>query len=165
MPTSYCVHQELEKWRPRINRISAFGEGRADPKVDWDWIDASRLGSVRYGREVRRRLLDGDHRNRELRVLRASDVRNETGSAGFWGSDPRGAAATLAAARAFACTVSGTGPGSRGRLLSEVSPCFAAGTGDLSVIDPDDEGQWLVMVIVRTEDGFAVYRRVFGGGQ
>jgi hypothetical protein len=96
-------------------------------------------------------------------VLRANDIRSKFEPA-YWGYGERTPGETFSAAKSFACIVSGAEPSGRGTLVSMASPCLAAGTGDLSVADVDDDGQWLVITSGRTDEGFTVYRRVFGGG-
>ena len=158
MPGNFQVAQRLRQWSPLLCRTFSMEPIEPAIDLDWDAIEASDLADLRHFEKVRKKLPGLRQAEASFYVLHGSEMRQLPGSVSFpdlGRPDARGLLRQI-------CVRPQVGLFS---VVSQISPTGADNFEDLSVLDPTDERQWLLIAVVRDGEDYIVYRRLYCGGQ
>lgn len=161
IPTQYVAVQEIPQWTPQLNR--RFSLTVTKPKIKFDWDGAGDL-QPRSG-ELKRRILDAFGPEATAFIYR-----------GAQGQTPVSGSTSL-----FKHTTQYSMDGTTGitflhdlcvrppngglfQVVSRVAPTGGSNFEDLAILDPSNQNEWLLVVIVRNGDDVDVYRKLFTGG-
>lgn len=176
-PVAYQVEQRIDQWSPQLNREMSFD---VDPatlpiKPRWDRIDAAALRRVfdraPYSADSIQAVIDGQPFDGVVRVYHGIN-RFE------WIKGH----ATWSARRSRPVEVSGTewdrfeeinvddyvcDHPKRGlfTVMSRLSPNGSARFEDLSMLDSDDDRQWLIVIVHQHGDDRYVFRKLYHEGE
>jgi hypothetical protein len=184
VPRQYTVTQFIPQWTPQLNRRFAIANTEALPA--FDWASLARLpisaGKFPLSPEVReaiaREVRTGAGTSGSAYVLQGSSIYHVMGRKDILqgGDSPygisRGVTGPVSAYRdfqnrhptSFLQDICSAAPqGGLFSIVSQISPTGGADFEDLSLLDPTDPNQWLLVVIVEREDELLVYRRLYTG--
>ncbi|MEO2035019.1 MAG: hypothetical protein ABGZ35_23300, partial [Planctomycetaceae bacterium] len=166
LPASFAVRQQMRKWSPQLSRQTALRTARPVPQFDLDHIEATLRAApkVLAGAEWQRALRERIHeslpkadvllfnRNQvfDLTHTAAPERQVETGS-------KHGQLLTLVR------TVCVRPPHGLFSVVSQLSPNGAGDFEDLSLLDPGDADQWLLVIVAGQGNDYVVFRRLFHG--
>jgi hypothetical protein len=183
LPASFTVHQQMRQWSPLVNRQTLFESAPGALALDWE-----SLGRIAWRNpEGRRTLLaavrESDpqaqvllfHKSACLDLASSESLREdlfvrppENAAKGPSGTSqspppiPRAPAPgsddpTLALVR----RVSVGHPRGFFGIVSQVGPAGGASFEDLALLDPSDDDQWLLAVVVKQDGDSIAYRRLY----
>ncbi len=150
MPLSFVIHDEMQKWSPKVNRYTSLVPKIEPPEFDWDSVDPNRLGDwgTDSGRQAIRDNLLRAFPNATV-VLMNSHLPNDAK-----GSDLESLMQSISTRvhveheKLF-------------RVVSQTSPTGAGDFEDLPILDLSDRTQYLLAVATTQGDDIIVYRRLF----
>ena len=159
LPGHYVVAQRIRRWTPYLNRTFSFEP--PDHPLELD-EEAQRL-PVRSREDIEaiaRRALRGAPRRRAAYILHGQTSHTVAGSSDF---------AMLTAptysygveAQSFLTTASARPQVGFFAVVSQVSPSGAPDFEGLTILDPTDDSQWLLVIVEQHGDDIYVYRRLF----
>ena len=173
MPVSFKVHQQLRQWSPRITRQTTFGDDAslaAEAKIDWSALNP-RSWSVASGRQVLRDVLLASEPDAEVLLFNGPDIYDvgrdtevkrvlpgpNAGSAGrsSYGSNSFSPIGLLVK------NMSVQDPARLFAVVSQISPTGSDYLEDLTLVDEGDSGQWLLVVALRRDNDWLVFRKLF----
>ncbi len=171
MPTLFTVQQQMRKWSPQLSRQTALQMERPIPEFDlddisWTWQHSSELVE---NDEWKKSLYDGIQaalpessvllftKNQVFDLAQGSALQDLGGPAGSADSKHQ----RLAELVRKVCVRPAVGLFS---IVSQISPNGAGDFEDLSILDPDDAGQLLLVIVTRQGNDYFVYRRLFHKG-
>jgi hypothetical protein len=184
VPTQYAVAQYLPQWTPQLNRVFSLSEPDDAVKFDWQaFADAtgntrqalvSGSGDARqnmvsrlqqaFGREVGIFVATG---NTLQHLAGDRGVLQDTAQTGYGHADVRysfvpGYVPQTGVTFLRDICANAT-PGLFG-VVSQLSPTGGDDFEDLSLLDPSDPAQWLLIVVVPRGNDLVVYRKLYSGG-
>ncbi|MBI3865791.1 MAG: hypothetical protein HY290_28290 [Planctomycetia bacterium] len=162
MPGQYSVHQQMRQWSPRINRRTMLGEGAAGVpavKIDWNQLRPNDWGSP-AGQRALLEAVEAQEPGAQVLLFHGDmmhDLRNNQAYSN--GNEQRfqtnqslagliNAASARQAAGLFA-------------VVSQIAPTGGEYLEDLTLLDSSDPRQWLLAVVVRRDNDWIVYRKLF----
>jgi hypothetical protein len=182
-PSRYVVTQHLPQWTPQLNRVFQLGD-QAAANDDFDWnqfadADVYHPGTLRQG-DVAGRIVGAVQKKfgRHARVFLfwGANSTVPTGGSGVLFDPPPDVAAPYA--RRTVQTMDGQ-PVSADflrdtcvfndsglfKVVSQISPTGGRNFEDLSLLDPSDPGQWLLVVAVERGGDMLIYRKLYMGAR
>jgi len=171
MPTLFTVRQRMRKWSPKVSRQTSFQTERPIPQFKLDDIRANwqQSSDVLTNLEKQRSLRDEIQtvlpestvllftQNRVLDLTRGEDLQNLDKPS--VSSDTK--SQKLIDLVCKVCVRPAVGFFS---IASQISPNGAGDFEDLSILDPNDAGQLLLVIVTRQGDDYVVFRRVYHKG-
>jgi hypothetical protein len=176
-PGSYSVSQVVQQWSPTLMRTFELQPKDADVPFALDWSDTSLLTTPEGQRRLTAALeqvevqLGGRfhaailHQDQSISILRTGELSNwssngmNRGVPGFWpqqyGQNNASIPATL---------INSTSSRERVdffRLVAQVSPEGSGLLEDLSILDPTDETQWVLVIIQSKAADYRVWRKLY----
>jgi hypothetical protein len=178
-PRRFDLNQKLYQWTPQLNRtlrIATDSAATVVPALNWDAPSTANLLQP-AGRDQFVRQLLGDQPFDGRIMLMNEDVQH-TLNHDRWNTtmlnqqrrgQPRFPASDYSA-RAHGTFPDNLLPQACRRrqigffsVVSQISPTGGGNFEDLTILDPTDPEQWLLVVIMRQGDGYVVYRRLYWG--
>ncbi len=161
MPASFTVHQQLRQWSPRLTRQTALEDDErllSLTKIDWNSVEPRDWSAPEGRKALFEAILAGEPEAHA--VLMNGKARYESSVAPETQQMPVMSAAqhlsTRSAAGLFA-------------IVSQISPTGGENLEDLALFDETDPNQWLLLVALRRDGNWVVYRKLFhvasSGGQ
>lgn len=181
MPTEYVVAQQLAQWAPQVNRITSIAGDKPAFKADWAAARVAAFAAEAEQRNaVKERLLPSGSidgavilcRGNEMHTLfrdrdfTTRDMHSEVSYGrmpGMQYHDPYGNVSNLTSFEQMLARI-GTHP--QWGLFSVVSAIAPTGGNtfeDLSILDPTDPNQALLMVVRAEGNDIVIYRRLYHG--
>ncbi len=186
MPTAFKVRQQLRQWSPRITRRTTFADGPADlpdspitakSLADADWTSkegrqalfdailqqepAAQILLLNQNRAFRPALAEEGSANESAEKRPGAVSRKSPRAAGSAGSgDDFSNLQSQAPVLALAAKASVRPPVGLFAIVSQVSPTGGTNLEDLSLLDPSDPQQWLLIVAVRRNSDWFVFRKL-----
>jgi hypothetical protein len=170
-PHDYSVSRRIEQWTPEMTRTLTLSPD-AIPDLAFDWSDVS-LVTTKEGREKLKATLTNNSETECIRVavLHGIDGHGILGGAvspfrEYTNSDHHQNAAYRNALRQRTSRQIGE-VGSRAPLqglfqyFSQVSPGGAAAMEDIPIMDPGNPDQWLLVILLKTDDGYHLIRKLY----
>lgn len=170
-PHDYEASRRLEQWKPNITRtLTLFPD--AIPALGIDWNDTKLITTGRGRQQLRSQLSDND----DVRCLNAMVLHQKSKHQLVSLQDPRLRGLTDAQAQEMAMdgtlhlthTVSDTVEyGSRApvqgvyQFFAQVSPGGAAAMEDIPILDQSNPDQWLLLIVLETDDGYHLIRKLY----
>ena len=171
MPTLFTVRQQMRQWSPKLSRQTALQTARAIPEFDlddisWAWQHSSEL--VENG-EWKKSLYDGIQaalpessvllftKNQVLELTQGEALQDPNATADSAVTKHQ----RLMELVRNVCVRPAVGLFS---IVSQISPNGAGDFEDLSILDPDDAGQLLLVIVTRQGNDYVVFRRLFHKG-
>jgi len=156
MPGSFEIAQRLPQWSPMLCRTFSMEPFEPAVEVDWDAIGASDFESPRGLDEIRERLPGVGEARASFFVLHGFEMQPLPGS----GASQHDISEDMRQVLKQVCVRPQVGFFS---VVSQISPTGADNFEDLSVLDPTDTRQWLLLAVVRDGEDYVVYRRLYCG--
>lgn len=169
-PHDYTADRKLEQWSPEtIRTLTLAPQPVPDLAVDWNDIE---LITTQEGRQRLGRVLAG---NSDVRCIQAAVMQGKTAHT-VLGGVPRFNQNHEYSQRQPAIYANSFGPaglqqardfGSRAplqgmfRYFSQVSPGGAAYMEDIPLLDFSNPDQWLLLILLDTEDGYHLIRKLY----
>jgi len=184
-PSNYTMTQRIRQWSPQVFRTTRLAEVKDESGLNWDAIDPAQLGDGAYRARIGSILGSSDPaRPPAVAVMHMSTCESlghifvtdneESVVADGSTSNNRSPRQNHVSPDVIMPTDgSGRFPGSFltqacARLqegffsvVSQVSPTGDGMMEDLSILDPTDPKQWLIMAIEEKENNWVVYRRLY----
>jgi len=171
MPTLFTVRQQMRQWSPQLSRQTALQTGRPIPEFDLDdietaWRQTPQLIETSLWQQSERLRIQTAlpestvllfTQNRVLDLTQGEDLTNPNGQAGSADTKHQ----RLVELVRKVCVRPAVGLFS---IVSQISPNGAGDFEDLSILDPDDPGQLLLVIITRQGNDYVVFRRLFHKG-
>lgn len=171
MPTLFTVRQLMRKWSPRVSRQTSLQTERPIPQFDLDDIRTAwqQSSDVLANPERQQSLRDEIQtalpesivllftQNRVLDLTRGEDLQNPDRPS--VSSDTK--SQKLIDLICKVCVRPAVGFFS---IASQISPNGAGDFEDLSILDPNDAGQLLLVIVTRQGNDYVVFRRVYHKG-
>lgn len=182
VPSQYTATQNLPQWTPRLNRQLAIQPADPDVAVDWEHVRSLlpnpeqanesawqplvlQFLSERFGRDAAVHVLNGQERliQSEPYKLLFSDQQNNgqyvqvTRTVGGRTQTSWEPQQTKTNFLRDICVVKQPGMFS---VVSQISPSGGHTFDDLTLLDPSDERQWLIVVSVPRGQDYVMYRKV-----
>lgn len=183
IPTQYSVYQRMPQWTPQLNRIiSNYPQPAADDGFDWSTVRAEQLVSEQGRAQLRQKIEQALGREALLFIYRGNTKGNvkkyptnhqqvqRNRNQLYFSSKYALFNSTLVSASPYAmnqqsphsfmddlCVRNQQG---LFQVVSQVSPAGGSNYEDLSILDPSDPRQWLVVVYVPGQTGNTLYRKL-----
>ncbi len=169
-PHEYSAHRKLEQWSPETLRTLTLSPDSI-PDLAFDWNDSG-LVMTQEGRQRLRRVLTD---NRDIRCVRAAVMHGKVGHAVLGGvpqfnqnfEHPQYQPAGYMNQSRPLWVQQAMAVGSRAplqgmfRYFSQVSPGGAAHMEDIPLLDHSNPDQWLLLILLETEDGYHLIRKLY----
>jgi len=171
MPTLFTVRQLMRKWSPRVSRQTSLQTERPIPQLDLDdirtaWQQSSDvLANPAWQQSLRDEIQTAlpestvllFTQNRVLDLTRGEELPNPDRPSGL--SDTKHQ--RLVDLVCKVCVRPAVGFFS---IASQISPNGAGDFEDLSILDTNDAGQLLLVIVTRQGNDYVVFRRVYHKG-
>ena len=171
IPALFTVRQQVRKWSPHVSRQTAFQTERPIPPFELDdigkaWQQSSELFDSPILQQSLREKIQTVlpestvllfAQNGILDLTQREDARGLNGEPGV--ADTKHLQLVKLVPKV--CVRPAVGLFS---IVSQISPNGAGDFEDLAILDPDDEGQLLLVIVTRQGHDFVVYRRLFHKG-
>ncbi len=171
MPTLFTVRQQMRQWSPQLSRQTALQTERPIPEFDLDaisttWQQSSELvENAEWQKSLFERIqatLPGSSvllftKNQVLDLTQGQDLQDPNGQADSADTKHR----RLVELVRKVCVRPAVGLFS---IVSQISPNGTGDFEDLSILDPDDAGQLLLVIVTRQGNDYVVFRRLFHKG-
>ncbi len=171
MPTLFTIRQQMRQWSPKLSRQTALQTARAIPEFDfddisWTWQHSSELAE---NAEWQKSLYDGIQaalpessvllftKNQVLELTQGEALQDPNATADSGVTKHQ----RLMELVRNVCVRPAVGLFS---IVSQISPNGAGDFEDLSILDPDDAGQLLLVIVTRQGNDYVVFRRLFHKG-
>jgi len=170
MPASFTVRKQMRQWSPQLSRQTALQTATEIPPYDMDAVDAM-LGvapECLRNPDVQTQLVETIRSvapDAQLLLFNGGeffDLTKEETPAGATRSAPpiKTKMSQLLQLIRAACVRPSVGLFS---VISQISPNGGADFEDLTILDPSDPTQWLLVVVNAEGDNYVVFRRLFQG--
>jgi len=170
-PHDYSVSRRIEQWTPEMIRTLTLSPD-AIPDLSFDWNDVN-LITTQEGRDKLKTALTSNVETECIRVaiLHGTDGYGIPGGvvsppSEHMNDDQYQHVASLNALRQKTARQIGEF-GSRAPLqglfqyFSQVSPGGTAAMEDIPIIDPGNPDQWLLVILLKTDDGYHLIRKLY----
>ena len=171
IPTLFTVRQLMRKWSPRVSRQTSLQTERPIPQFDLDdirtaWQQSSDvLENPEWQQSLREEIQTVlpestvllFTQNRILDLTRGADQQNPDEPSGL--SDTKHQKLVN-----LVCKVCARPAVGYFSIASQISPNGAGDFEDLSILDPNDAGQLLLVIVARQGNDYVVFRRVYHKG-
>ena len=163
IPGAYTCTQQIKQWSPQVNRLFSMDPGDGRPDLRWAAIDPAVLKSHNL-HDIKARLCPPGPFAGSILLFHKHEMYAFNGGMPptFLLTGPRqGFAPEFVGIAGFihqVCVRPGVVLFS---VVSQISPTGGDNLEDLSILDPTDPNQWLLVVVIAHEDGFAVYRCLY----
>lgn len=156
MPAVFVVEQHMPKWTPRMSRRTQFAPDGPAPPVDWSKFTPedfhTEQGRAAFAATVRQV-------SPEATVIMIGET---TDDFGFPPEDDLSeSAARFRDIVGLVRQMSVRPAEGLFQILSQLSPTGHSNGEDLTLLDPSDPAQRLVLIIVRERDDYFVHRRLY----
>jgi hypothetical protein len=151
MPASFTVHQQLRQWSPRLTRQTTLEDDErllSLTKIDWDSIEPRDWSSPEGRKALFEAILAGEPQAHA--ILMNGKARYESSDAPEAQQMPVMSAAQQLSARTAAGLFA---------IVSQISPTGGENLEDLALFDETDPNQWLLVVALRRDGDWVVYRK------
>ncbi|MBS0262589.1 MAG: hypothetical protein JSS02_11610, partial [Planctomycetes bacterium] len=162
IPYAYSVHQQMRQWSPRVNRRTTLGDDRdllAAVKIPWSNLDA-KSWTTEPGRQALLATLEKAVPEATVCLFNRNDLvaihdpETQTSLPSLMSNSlPTARLATLLS------SISNRAPLGFFHVVSQVAPTGGVYLEDLSVLDSSNSRQWLLVVGVKRDNEWLVYRR------
>jgi hypothetical protein len=177
-PQSYSIEQTVQQWTPRLLRtFSIRPEDAVVPQLDWSNAAsvATEAGRRRLGLAIEEQAPDGS--SVQAFVLHGQDVHSVagpgvpanlsdylqlSGQRQLYRYGVRNNAAMNQSYGLLPSILASTTSGNRSDyfgLVSQVSPSGSGTLEDLTIHDPDDPDQWVLVIVYQNDNDYEIYRR------
>jgi hypothetical protein len=171
MPTLFTVRQQMRKWSPRLSRQTTLEPGRPIPEFDLDAISTTwqQSSELVENAEWQKSLYEGIQaalpessvllftKNQVFDLAQGENLQDPNGQTGLADTKHR----RLVELVRKVCVRPPVGLFS---IVSQISPNGAGDFEDLSILDPDDAGQLLLVIVTRQGHDYVVFRRLYHKG-
>ncbi|HTI51142.1 MAG TPA: hypothetical protein VL475_09325, partial [Planctomycetaceae bacterium] len=184
VPGQYIVTQYLPQWTPQLNR-QYFLSG-ADESLAFDWRSLASLpvsgGAMPLSPEVREKIASEVRQaagaSGSAYVVQGSAISHVAGKRGLLQRDdakhdgnnvvavpesPYNVVQNSRLTSFLQDICSASSQGGLFNIVSQISPTAGKDFEDLSLLDPSDPKQWLLVVVVERGDDLYVYRKLYAG--
>ncbi len=171
MPTLFTVEQQMRKWSPRVSRQTSLQTERPIPQFDLDdirtaWQQSSDvLANPEWQKSLRQKIQTAlpestvllFTQNRVLDLTRGEELQIP--------ERPSASSATKSQKLIdLVCKVCVRPAVGFFSIASQISPNGAGDFEDLSILDPNDAGQLLLVIVTRQGNDYVVFRRMYHKG-
>ena len=160
IPQRYKVTQLIPQWTPQLNR--RFSILPDIQPVPIDWGSGEVLKTSLGQNELKRQIVEHFGSEVSIRLFHGSDViplmESRTLRIPSLDSRSHRPAGSLNAFLQQVCVRPGLGLFG---VVSQIAPGGADNFEDLSVLDPSDEDQWLVVITVERDRDILIYRKLY----
>jgi hypothetical protein len=184
VPRQFTVTQHIPQWTPQLNRQFAIADGEGLPGFDWKSLARLPISAVKFlpSPEIRqtisREVDKAAGTSGSAYILRGAKIHHITGKPGLLQSDdfprsgsngrrasanPKTEIANRQPTSFLQDICSAAAQGGLYSIVSQISPTGGKDFEDLSLLDPSDPNQWLLVVIVERQDELVVYRKLYAG--
>jgi hypothetical protein len=171
MPALFTVRQQMRKWSPQLSRQTALQTERRIPEFDLDdirqtWQQSSGLLADAVWQGSLREKIQTALPDATVLLFTKNQIRDLTQGEHLRGSNGQVGPAETKHRRLVelvrkVCVRPAVGLFS---IVSQVSPNGAGDFEDLSILDPNDPGQLLLVIVTRQGNDYVVFRRLFHKG-
>jgi len=159
LPGQYVVAQRIRRWTPYLNRTFSFEPPDHLLELDEE-IPRLPARSREDIEAIARRMFHGTPHRRAAYILHGQTSHPVAGSADFaMLMDPTYSYGVEA--QSFLTTACVRPQVGFFAVVSQVSPSGAPDFEGLTILDPTDESQWLLVIVEQHGDDIYVYRRLF----
>jgi hypothetical protein len=171
VPLRYSVGQTIPRLTPQLNRRFAIEQSNEDdngrhPQFDWDDVAVDRLATWEGRTELKKRLQQAFGHDVTIRLYHAQEDHLVSGVAELFPvgvNSPNEFTAIRTGQRVGnflkdMCVRQKPGLFS---VVSQVSPTGGDNFEDLTILDPSDPRQWLLVVAVDRGDELMIYRKLY----
>jgi hypothetical protein len=153
MPASFTVHQQLRQWSPRLTRQTTLEDDErllSLTTIGWESIEPRNCTSSEGRKALFEAVLTGEP---EAHVtLMNGQMRYDSGDARQGQQMPVVSVAQQLSARSASGLFA---------IVSQISPTGGENLEDLTLFDATDPNQWLLLVAVRRDGNWVVYRKLY----
>jgi len=170
MPASFSIRQQMRKWSPQLSRQTALSTERPVPQFDLDQIDTKLLqtsdflANPAWQQGLCERIHSSMPKSTVL-IFNGDQAYDLTHGTELLSRDELSLPAAnkdtqlLGLVRKVCVR-----PADRlFSIVSQISPNGAADLEDLSILDPSDADQWLLVIVATQGNDYVVFRRLFRG--
>lgn len=182
IPTQYSVFQLMPQWTPQVNRIIRNYPSELKSKYDWSSIHVNQLGTEEGRLKLQDQIQNAFGNRAKLLIYKGlpnGQFKNFdlSGSDGYYGNNNRFEKDNILFNKITQNDYSYPGHrqeshsfmddlcvrNQRGlfQIVSQTSPSGGKNYEDLSILDPSDTNQWLVVVYVPGNEQDTIYRQFF----
>jgi hypothetical protein len=154
MPASFTVHQQLRQWSPRLTRQTTLEDDNrllSMTRIGWASIEPRNWSAPEGRQALFEAVLTGEPE---------AHVTLMNGQARYVSSDSRGAQ-QMPLIASVAQLLSARSASGLFAIVSQISPTGGENLEDLALFDETDTNQWLLLVAVRRDGNWVVYRKLF----
>lgn len=169
-PNDYSADRKIEQWSPELTRTFTLSPNSL-PNLTFDWNDAGLVTTVDGRRQLQHALSHADG----VECISASVMNLQDTHAVVGMAIPRFDLRTTPEYQQYAYTQdlppylvpltaqTSSRSGVQGvfRFFSQVSPGGAAPMEDLPILDYSNPDQWLLLILLKTDDGYHLIRKLY----
>ena len=179
IPTQYSVIQLMPQWTPQLNRIVQNYPEELSTSFDWSQIQVNELNTDKGRQDIKERVQASFGKGAQLKIYKGGSKGDVKMFNLFQGKDylehHRGYSKKYALMqpmnhyqyyagyqhiqRSFIDDLCVRNQMGLFQIVSQTSPSGGKNYEDLSILDPSDPRQWLVVVYVPGEDRDTIYRQ------
>ncbi|MCK4283193.1 MAG: hypothetical protein KAX44_02665, partial [Candidatus Brocadiae bacterium] len=164
-PAFYSVSRWVGQWTPTFGRAFSLEPFESSVGLDWDAVEPSDFQSYGSRRQVARKILAGRPFEGDIYLVRGVRIETlHTGTRGAMGGGRRDWHHERGLMDDFLLETSARPQLGLFSVVSQISPNGADNFEDLSVLDPTDSAQWLLLAVTGAGDDYVVYRRLYCEG-
>jgi len=152
VPPGYEMRRTVHQWTPQLTRTLSIGGKGEDLGLHWDDVRPEDLQSGN-GPLVVANLVGASGFDGEVLLVSGHGIEQLRAAA-----DPYDA---LVQVREFLRDVTARPEEGLFRLVSQVAPTGSGDFEDLSMLDPSDDTQWVVIAVQRQGDDYIICRRLY----
>jgi hypothetical protein len=167
IPARFEAVQKVHQWTPQLNRTFSLEPSEAGKDLGWDAITVASLRADVIPSVMLDALLGKDTTATSVYLFHEHKVKCQ-----YQGipqrvterSSRRHYQLSLSPPTTFLNQASARPQFGLFSVVSAISPTGAANFEDLTVYDPTDENQFLLVVVRKVDDGYHVFRKLYQGG-
>ncbi len=149
IPTRYVVTQTMPQWTPQLNRLFSIPSDESKIEFQWPRLAGIRTFDERWELKKRIRRVVGE--GATAYVYNRGDRHWVMGDTSAIANDQQDYLHQISVRPSVGLF----------SLVSQISPNGGDNFEDLTILDPTDPNQWLLVIEVPRDDGLVVYRRLF----
>ena len=164
IPARFAATAPVYQWTPAMSRTFSMEPFQTGVDLNWDALDRRSPGSVSSA-DIEKTLNQGRQFDGYVLLLKSPGKGERPGMGGTLYAPGRAVPGDLYGINVFLSEVSAPPPLGAFQVVSQLSPTGGSALEDLSVLDPGDASQWLVVAVKRVGNNFIVCRRLYHGGE
>jgi len=162
MPTTYKIVQQMRQWSPRVTRTTSLGDDQellGATGIDWGALPSEAWHLPSSRQELRDAILAKEP-DAEILLFHGKTIYDLAVS-----TNPLSAESWALKSRvaSMARSASVRQPAGFFAVVSKISPTGGEYLEDLNLLDDSDPAEWLLVVIVRRDNNWLVFRKLSRG--